>query len=572
MVGRSVRRVAVVLVLVAGAAGVSGVVAPGAGAGAPPTVVEVTTAADVTDGADGLMSLREAFATAQSNGLTTEIRLAADTVYELTDCAAPFDGGLSESSPEALILTGRGATVRQTCPGTNVISIYDGDIGIRDLTITGGDQDGSCCSGGLQVDGGSGVVLLERLQIVGNTSANSSGGSGLYADGADIVLRDSVIRGNEGIGAGGGARLTGPSTIERTAIIGNRAVGASGGGLVLDAGGTVTSSTIARNEGANIGAVLAFGPVTLLHSTLADNLPATGQVVMGSLTLGGTVIAGPPGEQCSVSSTTSLGQNYSTSDCGLGVDDVKDAPDPDLRPLFDNGGGTLTMYPRATSPLLDAVASGDAELPANDQRRLARPGGTAGDVGAVEVQPCGARFIDLAAGQAFCWEIGWLADAGVTTGNVDGSFGVTAPVTRQSMAAFLYRLAGSPAFEAPAVATFSDVAVGSTFFVPVEWLASTGITSGVGDGSFGALNPVTRQSMSAFLYALAGHPLFVAPETASFPDVPVGSLFFEKVEWLATTGITGGFGDGSFGPVLPVTRQSMAAFLYRFVDGQILDV
>ena len=213
------------------------------------------------------------------------------------------------------------------------------------------------------------------------------------------------------------------------------------------------------------------------------------------------------------------------------------------------------------------VPGDDPQLFSLDQRNLPRPAGPAGDVGALEVQPCGDRFTDVAAGQAFCWEIGWLAAAGVTGGQVDGSYGITAPVTRASMAAFLYRLAGSPPVEAPEEASFPDVPIDHPFFVPVEWLATTGVTSGFGDGTFRPGVAVTRGSMAAFLYRLAGAPPF-APGDPSFPDVPPGSTFFVPVEWLASTGITGGFGDGLFRPGAPVSRQSMAAFLYRFADGQ----
>jgi hypothetical protein len=137
------------------------------------------------------------------------------------------------------------------------------------------------------------------------------------------------------------------------------------------------------------------------------------------------------------------------------------------------------------------------------------------------------------------------------------------------MAAFLYDLAGSPAFTPPVTPTFTDVPPTHLFYKEIEWLADTGIGSGYTDGTYRPTLAVARQHMAKFLYLLAGSPAFTAPGTATFPDVPTTSLFFFFVEWLADSGITGGFPDGTFKPGNAVTRQGMAGFLYRAIDGPI---
>ncbi|WP_259558085.1 S-layer homology domain-containing protein [Brachybacterium sillae] len=70
--------------------------------------------------------------------------------------------------------------------------------------------------------------------------------------------------------------------------------------------------------------------------------------------------------------------------------------------------------------------------------------------------------------------------------------------------------------------------------------------------------------MAAFLYRLAGSPSYRLPSTSRFRDVPLRSQFAKEIHWLASTGITTGWPDGTFRPVTPVTREAMAAFLYRF--------
>ena len=173
-------------------------------------------------------------------------------------------------------------------------------------------------------------------------------------------------------------------------------------------------------------------------------------------------------------------------------------------------------------------------------------------------------FSDVPPSAVFHAEIEWLAYQGVTSGFPDGTFRPSAPVERQAMAAFLYRYAGEPAFTPPATASFTDVPVGSPFYTEVEWLASTGITTGWPDGTFRPTATVERQAMAAFLYRFAGEPEATSPATATFSDVPTSATFFDEVEWLASTGITTGWPDGTFRPTAGVERQAMAAFLARF--------
>jgi hypothetical protein len=172
-------------------------------------------------------------------------------------------------------------------------------------------------------------------------------------------------------------------------------------------------------------------------------------------------------------------------------------------------------------------------------------------------------FTDVPPSSQFASEIGWVASGGVAFGYADGGFGPLRPVARDAMAAFLYRLAGSPAFTPPTVSPFRDVATSNQFFTEIAWLASEGISTGYPDGTFRPLDPVSRETMAAFLYRYSGSPSFTAPPAADFSDVPESSQFFREVSWLASTGVATGYPDGSFRPVDAVHRDAMAAFLFR---------
>jgi hypothetical protein len=171
---------------------------------------------------------------------------------------------------------------------------------------------------------------------------------------------------------------------------------------------------------------------------------------------------------------------------------------------------------------------------------------------------------DVLPDRAFANEITWLASSGITNGYSDGTFRPSGKVNRNAMAAFLYRFAGEPASMPPTASSFSDVTPTTPFYKEITWLNSTGITGGYGDGTFRPGQPVNRDAMAAFLYRFAGEPAFTPPRASPFTDVTPSTPFYKEITWLASTEITGGFSDGTFRPAQPVNRDAMAAFLYRF--------
>jgi glucose/arabinose dehydrogenase len=174
-----------------------------------------------------------------------------------------------------------------------------------------------------------------------------------------------------------------------------------------------------------------------------------------------------------------------------------------------------------------------------------------------------AGFSDVSASHPFYGHITWMEEEGVSTGYADGTFRPGHVVTRGAMAAFLYRVAGSPAFDLPSPPTFPDVPAGHPFFTEVEWLAAEGITVGFPDGTFRPGDATSRGAMAAYLFRSSGSPAFEDPETARFTDVSLTHPYSHDVEWLAAEQVTTGFDDDTFRPASPVTRQSMSAFIFR---------
>jgi hypothetical protein len=172
-------------------------------------------------------------------------------------------------------------------------------------------------------------------------------------------------------------------------------------------------------------------------------------------------------------------------------------------------------------------------------------------------------FTDVPGDHRFFDTITWAAETDVAAGYADGTFGPTRSVSRQAMAAFLYRVMGEPTGPFPAP-PFSDVPAGHPFHDEIAWMASSGVAGGYPDGTFRPTEPVSRQAMAGFLHRLSGEPEGPFPDPG-FTDVADTHQFFEEISWLADAGIADGFPDGTFRPADAVSRQTMTVFLYRTV-------
>lgn len=101
------------------------------------------------------------------------------------------------------------------------------------------------------------------------------------------------------------------------------------------------------------------------------------------------------------------------------------------------------------------------------------------------------------------------------------------------------------------------------YYAEITWLAARGIARGYPDGTFRPSATTNRDAMAAYLYRLYGSPAVTGG--VRFSDVPATNPFHTEIAWLAASGITTGYPDGTFHPVEPVNRDAMAAFLHRAV-------
>ena len=123
--------------------------------------------------------------------------------------------------------------------------------------------------------------------------------------------------------------------------------------------------------------------------------------------------------------------------------------------------------------------------------------------------PAAAPFKDVSSAHPFYREMTWMSQSGISKGwaTADGAkeYRPHTPVDRDVMAAFLYRMAGEPAFTAPAVSPFADVTPQDTFYKEMTWMAEQGISKGWSTTEGKVYRPhaaVDRDVMAAFLYRL----------------------------------------------------------------------
>ena len=115
---------------------------------------------------------------------------------------------------------------------------------------------------------------------------------------------------------------------------------------------------------------------------------------------------------------------------------------------------------------------------------------------------------------------------------------------------------------------FSDVSTSAYYYEAVKWAQEKGITGGIGNGLFGPNQPCTRAQIVTFLWRAAGSP---EPKAmSSFTDVAAGSYYAKAVAWAVENGITTGTGDGKFSPDATCTRAQSVTFLFRAI-GKLVD-
>ncbi|MBQ9412961.1 MAG: S-layer homology domain-containing protein [Oscillospiraceae bacterium] len=183
------------------------------------------------------------------------------------------------------------------------------------------------------------------------------------------------------------------------------------------------------------------------------------------------------------------------------------------------------------------------------------------------------RYADLDRDAWYRDGVAWALRRGLMNGTGERTFDPDGETSRAMLVTVLWRMEGSPAAETGAGGgtDFADVPEGEWYTDAVRWAAANGIVSGYGDGSFGPGDAVTREQLAAILYRYAGTKGAGGTEAGPYPlnyaDAEgVSDWAVEAMGWLTAQGVIQGVGGNRISPKTGATRAQAATMLMRY-DG-----
>lgn len=293
-------------------------------------------------------------------------------------------------------------------------SVIDGGGVRRGLTVGSGvaaTVGRFTVSHGFDESRGGGVYLrpeggLTLDDCVVRDNVSQSMGGGIYAgQGSALTVNGSTISGNtagragySGSGAGAGIRADGDLVLNASTVSGNAILGDYvGSGIIANASLTMDNTTVSGNTGGTGDGVGAWGTTTVIRNSTIGFNETFGLVrIYGNVSVQNSIIAGNGFRDCDGAVTSGgynlVGNGDGCSFTAAAGDQIGTAAariDPQLLALGANGGPTATHPLQLGSPALDAgnpaaPGGGGGACLASDQRGIARPVGSACDIGAYE--------------------------------------------------------------------------------------------------------------------------------------------------------------------------------------------
>lgn len=183
--------------------------------------------------------------------------------------------------------------------------------------------------------------------------------------------------------------------------------------------------------------------------------------------------------------------------------------------------------------------------------------------------PSETKFNDVSANDWFASAVDYVTGKGMMNGTADNTFSPKADTTRGMVVTVLYRLENQPSTSA---ASFTDVASGAYYANAVAWANANGIVSGYGSGKFGPNDKVTREQLAAILYRYAQYKKYdvsVGEDTniLSYDDAQsISSYAIPAIQWACGAGVVTGKSGSKLDPKGNATRAEVAAMLMRFCE------
>ena len=176
------------------------------------------------------------------------------------------------------------------------------------------------------------------------------------------------------------------------------------------------------------------------------------------------------------------------------------------------------------------------------------------------------EFVDVEAGSWYEEAIGYAVENNLFKGVSNTEFAPDSNMTRAMLVAVLYRLENPEKKERTHL--FADVSDGEWYAEAVAWAAESGVVNGVNETEFAPDDNITREQMAAVIYRYArlkGYDTHKTSELAGFTDVNEISIYaLDAVKWANAAELIKGISETSISPKTTATRAQTAAILMRF--------
>ena len=170
-------------------------------------------------------------------------------------------------------------------------------------------------------------------------------------------------------------------------------------------------------------------------------------------------------------------------------------------------------------------------------------------------------FGDVPQNSWFADAVKYVSENKLMNGKSTTAFAPNENMSRAMLATVLYRMSSETA---EADSSFRDVSSSAYYAAAVNWASSEGIVNGTGANAFSPNASITREQLAAMLYRYAGEPSVSADLSAYTDTVDISPYASKAVEWCVAKGILSGKSATRLAPQDTATRAECAAMLQRF--------
>lgn len=482
---------------------------------------------------------------AVSGGAT--LTLDNGTVLQNNDLGNNAYGGAVYVGSGGSLIMKSGASIKNNAAqtGGGVCVLAGGTFTVEDGTISGN----YAYSGGGAVYT-SGDMEMRSGSIENNASGNNGGGvcvSSNNAENAAFTMADGQITGNKSVSGGGVSILNGETfNISGGSVTGNSITGTMGGGVLVYNGfmavsGAPKVSGNTDQTGAANNTYLPSDSIISISDALTEgaSIGVTTQIV--------------PTESNPVTITGVCNNNYSkyfSDDKNLYY--VTKNENNEVQFTVQSSGssnGTVIIY-QITAPT--NVENGSMSI--SDQSAFV------GDTIVITVEPDeGYELENLVVTDESGRQIE-LSNKG------DGKYAFTMPFSNVTISIDLKKTGESEPTDLP----FTDVTEDDWFYSDVEYACGSGLMQGTSTDEFSPYLDTTRGMIVTILYRMENGP--TVSGDCPFEDIDTDSYYKDAVTWAAANGIVKGYSETAYGPDDNITREQMAAILYRYAEYKGYDI